>query len=206
MKTLLALSLLSASLAAAAPAPTPVSRPSFFETESPWQMTGQATSGILTALVGGMVAGAYMETHASHKCREDVDPDFTDECGWSGLDGFVTGFLIGAPIGHSLGTWLAGSLQGKQGAGIAAVSALAGDVAIFFLAQAAHNAIDGKLLPNGRLDPFLVPVSTMSMLAIPVATQSLYDYQVRFPLHPRITLGATLEKTRYAMDLVQVGF
>lgn len=189
------------------PAPRePESRPDFSSVETPLQITAQVGTSVVTSVLGAVVLGSIMSNRASSRCRESIDPDFSDECGWSALGGLVAGVMIGAPVGHSLGTLAVGSIQGKAGAPLAALSALAGDAAVFFLAMGIHEGLDGKLMPNGELDKFLIPLSIGGMLAIPVITQSLYDYNVRFPLRPRISFGATPEKTRYAMELVQVGF
>ena len=206
------LSPLAAPMTAAAPgvagipAPREPERPDFSSVETPLQITAQVTTSVVTSVLGAVVLGSIMSNRASSRCRESIDPDFSDECGWSALGGLVVGAMIGAPVGHSLGTLAVGSIQGKEGAPFAALAALAGDAAVFFLAVGIHEGFDGKLLPNGELDKFLIPLSIGGMLAIPVITQSLYDYNVRFPLRPRVSFGATPEKTRYAMELVQVGF
>jgi hypothetical protein len=75
-----------------------------------------------------------------------------------------------------------------------------------FLAVGLHSALDGKLFPNGSMDPILVPVTIAGMLAIPVVTQSLWDYRVRVSLQPGVALGATAGDTRYALRLAEVRF
>lgn len=195
-----------AGLPASKPEPDWNPRPDFLAAETPWQMTAQVGTSVVTALLGGAVLGTIMSNQAVAKCRETIEPDFSDECGWSGLGGLIAGLIIGVPVGHSLGTLTVGSIQGKKGAPLAALAALAGDAAVFFLALGIHERFDGKLLPNGQIDKLLIPLSVCSMLAIPVVTQSLYDYHVRFPLQPRVSFGATPDKNRYAVDLLQVSF
>lgn len=196
---------MNAALAAAEPVPTDP-RPSFMSLETPLQMAGQVGGGLAGALLLGWIAGGIGSERAHKSCLESIDPDFSDECGWSALGGAMIGFLIGAPIGHALGTLGAGALEGKHGAPVAALSALAGDAAMFGLALGLHAALDGKLLSNGKLDPILIPVTITGMLAIPVATQSIWDYRVRIALQPGVALGATAEENRYALRFAEVRF
>src|SRR4051812_18327987 len=96
-------------------------RPAFTSLETPWEVTGQVGGGLLGALALGWIGGGIGASRAHKACLERIDPDFSDECAWSSFGGAVTGFLIGAPIGHALGTLAVGSLQGKYGAPVAAL-------------------------------------------------------------------------------------
>jgi hypothetical protein len=196
---------LAASLACAGAEPTG-SRPSFFALETPWQMAGQAGSGLLGALVVGSIGANIQSGKARRECLADIDPDFSDECAWAGLGGAVGGFMIGAPLGHALGAWAAGSLQGKHGAPLAALSAVAGDVVLVLVAAGLHSALDGKLVPYGSLDPILISATLAGMVAIPVVTQSMWDYRVRVALQPGVAPGASAEDTRYLLRLAEVRF
>lgn len=198
--------LLGAALTGAAPAPEAPARPSFTSLETPLQMAGQAGGGVLGAIAFGWIGANIGASRAKHACLEDIDPDFSDECGWSALGGAMLGLTLGAPIGHALGALSVGALEGKHGAPVAALSAIAGDAGMFLLALGLHSALDGKLLPNGRLDPILIPLALGGMVAIPIVTQSLWDYHVRIALEPGVALGATAEETRYALRVAQVRF
>jgi len=192
--------------AGAADAPRTFPNPPFLSLETPWQMAGQAGSGLLGAFVAGWVGASIEADRADKTCRERIHPDLGDECAWAGFGGAWTGFLIGAPIGHALGALSVGALEGKHGAPIAAVSALAGDVALFFLARGLHDGLDGKLLSNGSLDPVLIPVALAGMVAIPIATQSIWDYRVRIALQPGLAPGSTAAGTRYLLHFAEVRF
>jgi hypothetical protein len=205
MKRFLFLLLLNAAGSAAAPVPTDPHR-SFLSLETPLQMTGQVGGGLVGAVALGWIGASIGAERAHRSCLEGIDPDFSDECGWSALGGFLTGFIIGAPIGHALGALAVGALEGKHGAPVAAASALAGDAALFFLALGLHSALDGRLLSNGQLDPILIPITIAGMFAIPVATQSIWDYHVRVALEPAAALGATEADTRYALRFAEVRF
>jgi hypothetical protein len=207
MLRFLPLLFLSAAAAGADTVPSPPpQRPSFFSLETPLQMAGQAGGGLAGALALGWIGAGIGSSRAHQACLERIDPDFSDECGWSALGGAVAGFMIGAPIGHALGALATGALEGKRGAPVAALSALAGDAAMVFLAVGLHSALDGRLFPNGSMDPILVPVTIAGMIAIPVVTQSLWDYRVRIYLRPGVALGATAADTRYALRFAEVGF
>jgi hypothetical protein len=181
------------------------SRPAgFWRNETPWQMLGQAGAGIGMALIGGIVGANIGGKEADARCRERIDPDFSDECGWSALGGMVTGFAIGAPLGHALGAGLAGFAQGKRGVPYAMLGALVGDVVLASGAFALHDGVDGLWLPNGRLDPFLIGVTLLSMAAVPVATQSIFDYRLRYlaptaAFSPRagLRLGLVLAEAKF---------
>ncbi|MBW8890109.1 MAG: hypothetical protein JF616_20330 [Fibrobacteres bacterium] len=205
MKRIYFLLLLNAVLAGAASVPM-ASRPSFLSLETPWQMTGQAGGGLGGALVLGWIGAGIGSHQAYRSCLENIDPDFSDECGWSAFGGAAIGFLIGAPIGHSLGALTVGLLENKHGAPVAAVSALVGDAAMVLLATGLHSALDGKILSNGKLDPFLIPITIAGMIAIPVATQSIWDYRVRIALQPAVALGATAGDNRYFLRFAEVRF
>jgi hypothetical protein len=155
-------------------------RPVFWQVETPWQMAGQAGAGIGLALAGGLVGAKIGGDAAGARCRENIDPDFSDECGWSALGGIVTGFIIGAPLGHALGTGLAGFAQGKRGVPYAMLAAVLGDFLLAYGAVAVHEGLDGRLLSNGELDPLLIGVTVVSMAALPVATQSILDFRMRY--------------------------
>jgi hypothetical protein len=192
--------------AAGADAPLAASKPPFLSLETPLQMAGQAGGGLVGALAVGWIGANIGSSHARHRCLERIDPDFSDECGWAGFGGAVIGFLIGVPLGHALGALSVGALQGKHGAPVAAVSALAGDVALFFLARGLHDGLDGKLLSNGSLDPILIPVALAGMVAIPIATQSIWDYRVRIALQPGVAPGSSAAGTRFLLRFAEVGF
>jgi hypothetical protein len=210
MKTIALTLALGASLAAAAPAPAPgtaaPARPAFLSLETPLQMAGQVGGGLSGALLAGWIGANIGATRAHNACLEDIDPDFSDECGWAALGGGMVGLMIGAPIGHALGALSVGALQGKHGAPVAALSAIAGDAGMLLLAIGLHSALDGKVVPNGKLDPFLTYAAAAGMVAIPVVTQSVWDYHVRIALEPGVALGATAEETRYALRVAQVRF
>ena len=118
----------------------------------------------------------------------------------------MIGGMIGIPVGHALGALTIGLLQDKQGAPLAAASAIVGDVAMVLLAVTAHNFLDGKIAANGKLDPILIPITIGGMVAIPVITQSIADYKLRIGLQPNVSLGPTPEETRYALQVAQLRF
>jgi hypothetical protein len=209
MKAFSTLLLMGAFLASADPLPAESRAsgpPSFFTLETPLQMAGQAGGGVLGALVAGSIGAGIGSKNARQNCLDGIDPDLSDECAWSGLGGALGGFMIGAPIGHALGALTVGLLQDKHGAPIAALSAVAGDVALVLIALGLHSALDGKILPNGGLDPILVPMTIAGMVAIPIVTQSFWDYRVRVALQPGLALGAAPEDNRYLLRLVDVRF
>jgi hypothetical protein len=197
--------LLCASVACGDPIPE-APRPSFWTLETPLQMAGQAGGGLLGALVAGSFGAGIGSTQARNDCLEDIDPDFSDECAWAGFGGAVGGFMIGAPIGHALGALTVGFVQDKHGAPVAAAAAVVGDAVMLLIAVGLHSALDGKLLPNGKLDPILVPMTIAGMVAIPVATQSVWDYRVRIALQPGMALAASAEDMRYLLRLAEVRF
>ena len=146
----------------------------FLRKETPWQMAGQAAGGLGGAVAGMWIGSTIGASQARSSCRERIDPDFSDECGWSVLGGFLGGAMIGGPIGHALGAGLAGVAQKKRGVLWTMASAVAGDVVIFSGAVALGSAFDGNA------GPFLVGVTALAMLAVPVATQSILDYRLRY--------------------------
>lgn len=182
-------------------------RPPFFSAETPFQMLGMAASGVGAGMVGALIMGGILSGNEKDACREERrEPDGDDfGCGLAGLDGMIKGFMIGFPLGHAAGAGLAGYVQGKRGVALAMISAVAGDFALGLLAFELHERYDGKWLANGELDPWLIYGTIVGGIAIPIATQTIYDYQVRFPLRPRIAFGPG-GNTRMRMEVVQVGF
>jgi hypothetical protein len=182
-------------------------RPDFREAETQSQITGLLSGELVGGLAAALIGASIGSKRAASHCREHIDPDFSDECGWAGLSGALQGMAIALPLGQALGTTLAGAMEGKRGnILITTAAAYAGDLALFFLATGLHNSLDGKVGPNGTLDPILIGVTGVAMATIPVAAYTLSDYHVRFPLRPSVEPGKDLRTTRVSLQILQAHF
>lgn len=183
----------------------PATRPGFWQAETPLQVSGMFAGEVLVGLGGAIIGANIGASRAKSRCRDNESEN--DECGWAGLGGALIGMAIALPLGQGLGVSLAGMVQGKKGNALVTIgSAIVGDLALFYLAGIAHNALDGKIVPNGGLDPILIGIAGAGMLMIPVATYTLWDYKVRFPFQPKVSLGPDLQSSRLGLQVVQARF